>query len=141
MAAERLATDRQALELEQERLTAGMAAERHRLETETPVRLARIARESEVVREELAAHRARNELRALEVEHELMLRRAEQDLRREILPLEQSPRIVEAASQVLHGTNLSVYGADAAPLGQLAPLFDVLVRAVRGATAASGESA
>ena len=79
-----------------------------------------------------------NEVKAYDVEHELMLPRAQQDLRREILPLEQAPRIVEAASRVLQGTNLSVYGENAQLVGQLAPVFEILARAVKDATQRRG---
>jgi len=48
--------------------------------------------------------------------------------------VEQAPQIVEAASRVLQGTNLSIYGEHAELLGQLAPLFELLSRAVRQAT-------
>jgi hypothetical protein len=77
--------------------------------------------------------RLRNQVKALEVEHELELPRAQQELRREILPLEQAPRIVEAASRVLQGTNLSLYGDDAGLVGQLAPVLEILGGAVRQA--------
>ena len=49
-------------------------------------------------------------------------------MRREMLPLEQAPQIVESASKVLHGTNLSIYGEDGQLLGQLAPVFEILAR-------------
>ncbi len=41
---------------------------------------------------------------------------------------------MEAASGVLRGTNLSIYGEDGQLLGQLAPIFDLLTRAVGQAT-------
>ena len=56
-----------------------------------------------------------------------------------ILPLEQAPQMVEAASNVLRGTNLSIYGEGAELLGQLAPLFDYLTRALQKATQAPVE--
>jgi len=52
------------------------------------------------------------------------------DLRREILPLEQAPEVVKAASQVLQWTNLSIYGEGGQLIGQFAPFFDILGRAV-----------
>ena len=55
-----------------------------------------------------------------------------------MLPLEQAPQIVEAASKVLHGTNLSIYGENGQLLNQLAPIFDFLARAVQQATQARG---
>jgi hypothetical protein len=78
-----------------------------------------------------------NQVRALEVEHDLLLARATQDLRREILPLEQAPQIVESASKVLHGSNLSIYGEDSKIVGQVAPMLDLLGRAIERATAES----
>lgn len=134
----RVAEQRSAVEVDRTRTEA--AAEQARLEAETPARLARIERDMEIARRELELRRLQNELKALEVEHELLLPQALQDLRREILPLEQAPQIVKAASRVLSGTNLSVYGDDAQLVGQLAPVFEVLARAV-GQAMPKGEEA
>lgn len=137
-AAEDLATAQQAMALEQQRFLAEMAAEEARLAAEKPVRLARIEQEREALAEELKLRELQKRLKALEVERDLLLARAQQDLRREILPIEQAPQIVEAASRVLQGASLSVYGDEARLLGQLEPIFEVLARHVRTATAAPG---
>jgi hypothetical protein len=134
METERVETERQALRLEQERFRAEMEVEQDRVNTEAPVRLLRNAREAEVLRDELEMRRLQNEVKRLDVERKLLLDRAQQELRREILPLEQAPQIVAAASRVLRGTNLSIYGEDGRLLGQLAPVFEILARAVRQAT-------
>jgi hypothetical protein len=139
MDAEALATERQALELDQDRSRAQAEAERARIDAETPVRLHRLEREAEVLRADSPLLELRRSIREAEVERELMLSRAQQSLRREILPLEQAPRIVEAASGILRGTNLSIYGEDGRLLGQLAPLIGLLTEAVRAAVA-GGES-
>ena len=68
------------------------------------------------------------------MERDLLLARAEQGMRREMLPLEQAPQMVEAASKVLHGTNLSIYGENGHLVDQIAPIFDFLTRAVKDAT-------
>jgi len=131
---ENLATERQALELEQERLHAQLTADEDRVTTEAPVRLLRIETERRILAEELAMRRLQNQIRALDVERDLLLPRAQQDLRLAILPVEQAPQMVEAASKVLQGTNLSIYGEGAQVLGQLAPLFEYLARSVQQAT-------
>jgi hypothetical protein len=136
--AETLVSARHTLDLQRERLHAEMEAEADRATTEAPVRLLRIEREIEVARRELELRRIQIQVRALEVEHELMLSRGQQELRREILPIEQAPLIVKAASKVLNGANLSVYGEEAQLVGQLGPILDVLGRAVVRATTASG---
>ena len=135
---EDLATERQTLELEQERFRSRMDADRDRVTTEAPVRALRIETEAGILREELALRQLQNQVRAFEVEGELLLDRSRQDLRREILPLEQAPRIVESASRVLSGTNLSIYGDGGQLVGQLAPIFELLGRAVRQATPVGG---
>lgn len=132
-----LVSAQQALGIERERFQAQMEAEQDRLATESPVRLLKIEREVEVLRRELEMRRLQNEVRALDVEHELMLSRGQQELRLEILPIEQAPQIVEAASKVLNGTNLSIYGEDGQFVGRLAPVFDVLARAIERATGQS----
>lgn len=137
--AENLATERQKLQLEQERFAAEMEAAENRVTIEAPVRLLRIARETEILRQELEMRQLQNQAKALDVEHELQLPRARQAMQLELLPIEQAPRIVESASRILRGTNLSIYGDGAELLGQLAPVLDVVSRAVKGsATAMAG---
>ena len=135
--AEDLATERHLLELEQARLHSQLEADQDRVLAEAPVRLLQIEHERAILQEELALRELQNQVKALEVERDLLLSRAQQDLRREIIGLEQAPRIVEAASKVLHGTSLSIYGENAVLLGQLAPIFDVLTRAVTQSTEAA----
>jgi len=69
-----------------------------------------------------------------DVEADLLLERARQSLRLEMLPVEQAPRMVEAASRVLRGTNLSIYGENGQLLNQIAPIFELLTRSVQQAT-------
>jgi hypothetical protein len=138
MEAEKLATEQQALELARELFESEMATEQGKINLEAPVRLLKLARDGEVLREELALRDLKNQIRASEVEHDLFLPRAQQEMRREILPLEQAPQIVEAASKVLHGTNLSIYGEHTELLGQLAPVFEILARAAQQSIAAAG---
>ncbi len=133
MQAEQLAAEQQRLELEQQRFRSQMDAEQARVASEAPVRLFRIAREREILAEEMELRDLQARVKALDVERELLLPRAQQELRREILPLEQAPQIVESASKVLQGANLSIYGEDGQLMGQLGPLFEILTRAVRQA--------
>jgi hypothetical protein len=137
MQAEGVASERQAMELEQERFRAEMAAEQDRVTTQAPVRLLGIAKELEILREELELRQLQGQVRAFDVESELLLPRAQQQMRLELLPVEQAPRIVEAASKVLQGTNLSIYGEGAELLGGLTPLLELVGGAVRQATAAA----
>ena len=133
VAEQKLAGDRDALRRSEELFAAEMAAEQARVETEAPVRLLKVVREREVLAEELVMRELQNRVHAAEVEHDLALPRAQQELRRQILPLEQAPALVESASHVLDGANLSIYGENAQLLGQLGPLFEVLARSVRQA--------
>ncbi len=136
---EALATRRQQLALQAERVAAELAAEEARIAAEEPVRRLRVAKERELLAAELEVRRLQHEVRLLDVETDLAADRARQAMRAEILPIEQAPQIVEAASRVLNGTNLSVYGDEAAVLGQLAPVFSLIGRAV--ASAAPGAAA
>jgi len=131
--AEDLVTTRQALELGQEKFRLELEVEQNRAKEESPVRLLKIANERAILQEELEMRRLQNQVKAFEVEAELLLERGRQDLRRDILPIEQAPQIVESASRVLQGTNLSIYGDGSQVVGQLGPLFDLLARAVQQA--------
>jgi hypothetical protein len=135
--AEQVAAEQQRLRLEQERFSAQMVAEQARVTSEAPVRLFRIAREREILADELELRSLQGRVQALDVERELLLPRAQQELRRDILPLEQAPQIVESASHVLQGANLSIYGDDGQVLGQLGPLLEMLAGAVRQAAGRS----
>ena len=131
---EHFATERQEGELEQQRLHGRLAAEQDRLTAEAPVRLLRIETERAALAEELELQRLQAEVKALEVEQQLLLPRAQQALDLERLPVENAPEIVGAASRVLQGTNLTIYGDGAELLGQVAPLFELLGRALQQAT-------
>ena len=141
MGAEKIADERQALVVELEGLHAQLEADEDRINAEAPVRLLRIATERRILAEELELRRLESRVKSLDVELELLMPRARQDLRREILPLEQAPEVVKAASRVLQGTNLSIYGEGGQLIGQLAPFFDVLTRAVGQATRSAAEPA
>lgn len=131
--AEALATRRLELANMAERVAAEQAAEEAKILAEEPVRRLRVAKERELLALELEVRRLQHEVELLVVDTSLARDRARQSMRAEILPLEQAPEIVEAASRVLQGANLSIYGDDAMVLGQLAPVFDLLGRAVASA--------
>jgi hypothetical protein len=125
--AEHLETERQTLALEQERIAA-----------EAPVRLLKIETERGILAEELVMRRLQAQVQALDLERDLALPRAQQDMRLAMLPVEQAPQLVEAASKVLLGTNLTIYGDGAEVLGQIAPLLDLVGRAVGQAVTTGG---
>lgn len=131
---EGLATERQGIELELERRHAQLAAEQARLTAEAPVRLLRIETERQILAEELGMRQLQSQVQALDLERDLALPRARQEMRLALLPVEQAPRIAEAASKVLHGTNLSIYGEGAEVLGQLGPVLGLITAAVQRTT-------
>jgi hypothetical protein len=117
-----------------------LASDRSDIETAEATKLAELASEGRVGEQRLAADteqlRRQETLRRAEIERdrrmaaeELALRRAEQELRAAILPIEQAPTIAVAASRVLQGTNLSIYGENGRLIQELAPVFEVLARA------------
>ena len=130
VAEQKLASDREALRRSQVLMATEMAAQQARIEAEAPVRLARIERDREALEQELEMRAIENRVQALKVEHDLERARAEQELRLEMLPVEQGPRIIEAASSILHGSNLSLFGDEAGLMRQVAPVLDAVSRAV-----------
>jgi hypothetical protein len=134
--AEDLVTARHGLELDQEKFRLQLQMDEDRVNAETPVRLLKVQNETAVLREELEMRRLRKVVRELEVDVDLLLERARQDLRREMLPIEQAPQIVDSAARVLQGTNLSFYGEGGQLLGQLGPVFELLTRAIQQSTGA-----
>lgn len=130
VAEQKLASDREALRRSGALVATEMSAQQARIEAEAPVRLARIERDREALEQELEMRTVENRVHALKVEHDVQRARAEQELRLEMLPVEQGPRIIEAASSVLHGSSLSLFGDDAGLMRQVAPLLEAVSRAV-----------
>lgn len=133
MQVEKVETERHVFQLEQEKFHMQLDMEQDRLQLETPVRLLRIEKESAISCEELNLRELKNKVKEYEVAGDLTLDRVRQEMRREILPIEQIPQIVESASKVLHGTNLSIYGENNQLLSQLSPVFELLTRSIRQA--------
>ena len=131
MQAENLETERQALQLEQEKVRLQLEADQARTEAETPVQLFKLEKQTIVLQQELEMRKLQNQVKQFEVEGNLLIERARQELRLEMLPIEQTPQIVEAASRVLQGTNLSIYGENNQFIGQLAPIFELLARTLK----------
>lgn len=125
-ALESLDAERTSSEVESQKLALRKSADLEALETEAPVR----RRRHELRLEELKAALAEAELEqkkaAADLERDFMPRRAAQDLRMQLLPVEQRPQLAEAASKVLAGAKLSVYGEDSRLIGALEPLLDTL---------------
>jgi hypothetical protein len=130
-AAEELITRQEAVAQADALFLAEQASDAARLEAEIPVLRERIARETEIAAMELVLRQQQAAVQAAEVDRDLARARAEQALRMELLPIEQQPAIVKAASGVFRGANLSIYGEQAELLGQLAPVFELLGRSVR----------
>ncbi|HSI99030.1 MAG TPA: SPFH domain-containing protein [Patescibacteria group bacterium] len=130
VAEQKLESDREALRRSESLFEAEMVAQQARIEAETPVRLLRIEQDRAALEQELEMRSVENRVQAVKVQHDLQRTRAEQELRREILPLEQAPRIVEAASGILHGANLTLFGDEAGLMRQVAPVLEVVSRAV-----------
>jgi hypothetical protein len=128
MQQETLETHRKEIAVAREEFSLQQGAEREKIELEMPLRQFRAQKQREVLEEELEMRRLAAQVKALEVEAEVMLETARQQLQVEILPLEQIPQVVEAASQIFRGTNLSIYGDDGKLFALVAPLTDLLCR-------------
>ena len=144
LAEQKLVSDRQALRRSEALFQAEMVAQQARIEAEAPIRLLRIEHDRVALEQELGMRELEDRVQAIKVQHDLQRARAEQDLRREILPVEQAPRIVEAASGVLRDANLTVFGDELGLMRHVTPLLDVVSRAVEqvvgGGTVSSGRS-
>lgn len=138
-ALESLEAERTAREVESQKLALKKAADLETLEAEAPVR----KRRHELRLEELAAALEEAELERkkaeADVEREFLPRRASHELRLQMLPVEQRPQLAEAASKVLAGARLSVYGEDSRLVGALEPLLETLGGYLRGGASRGGE--
>lgn len=129
---ESLEAERTSREVESQKLALKKAADLETLEAEAPVR----RRRHQYRLEELAAalEEAGLEVKKAEadVERDFLPRRASHELRLQMLPVEQRPQLAEAASKVLAGARLSVYGEDSRLVGALEPLLETLGGYLRG---------
>lgn len=129
---ESLETERTKAEVERGKLELRVAAEREALEAEAPVARLRHEQALQDLRSRLEELGLEAERSRLEVERDFAAKRAEHSLALELLPLEQRPLLAEAASKVLNGARLSVYGEDSRLMAALGPLLETLGEALHG---------
>lgn len=129
---EGLESDRLRIALDQERNALQKQAEQAQIETDTPVQLLRLRNQLAVLRAREECLELEKQVRSLEVERDLLQERASLEMRRQMLPLEQAPQIVESVSHLFNGTRLSVYGEDCRLMQTVEPLLDLLSGALQG---------
>ena len=132
---ESLETERQRIAHDREKHALEVEAERARVEMDKPLQVLRLRNRLAVLEVEKEELELEKQVEAIRVEKDLLLKRAEHELRRQILPLEQAPQIVESASHLFNGARLSVYGQDARLMGTVEPLVAMLRDAIQGLAA------
>ncbi len=126
-----LETERKRTKIAEEKLILAQELKQKKIETETPIHLLGIEKASEIAKEEIALRKLENKARELEVQTEILLEKAKMVLDKEILPIKQMPAMVASASQIFQGSNLSVYGENEEIMKMIAPLADLLMRALK----------
>jgi hypothetical protein len=126
-------TERKQIRLDRQKDELEAEAEQARIEMDKPVQLARFANRLEVLRAEMQTLELERQMEEIGAAKDFIRKRAEHEMRRDILPIEQAPQIVESASRLFQGTRLSVYGGDARLMEAVEPVLDVLADALRGA--------
>lgn len=132
---ESLETERQRIAHDREKYALEVEADRARVEMDKPLQVLRFQNRLAILEVEKEALELDKQVEAIRVEKDFLLKRAEHDLRRQILPLEQAPQIVESASHLFNGARLSMYGEDSRLMGTVEPLVEMLSDALRGLTA------
>ena len=135
---ESLETERQRIAHDREKHALEVEADRARVEMDKPLQVLRLRNRLAVLEVEKEELELEKQVEAIRVEKDLLLKRAEHELRRQILPLEQAPQIVESASHLFNGARLSVYGQDARLMGTVEPLVAMLRDAIQGLAASVG---
>ncbi|MCX7029014.1 MAG: hypothetical protein NTU62_02725 [Spirochaetes bacterium] len=130
---ESLETERQQIALDREKHVLQAEAKREAIEMDKPVQLARFVNRLEVLRAEMQTLELERQMEEIGAAKDLIRKRAKHEMRRDILPIEQAPQIVESASRLFQGTRLSVYGGDARLMKAVEPVLDMLADALRGA--------
>lgn len=132
-AQEQLETEKQRIAVAREQHALEAEADLAAVEADAPVQLERLARRVEVLRAErevLELERAVEEIAAAK---DLIRARAEHEMRREMLPIEQAPKIAESAAKLFQGSRLSVYGGDGGLMAAVEPVLDALADGLRSA--------
>jgi len=131
---ENLESERQRITIAEETFQLQKALEKNETESDTPVQLLKMEHKMELMQKELELRKLEHEIKELEVRTNMLAERAKHDLRKEILPLEQTPEIASALSQIFKGANLSVYGeATESIFSTYAPLIEVLINSLKRA--------
>jgi len=138
---ENLGSEKQRVAIEEETFQLQKDFERNQSESDTPVQMLKLQHKFELMQKELELRQLEYEIKELEVRTSMLAEKARQDLRKEILPLEQTPEIANALSQIFKGANLSVYGnATESMLSTYAPLVELLVNSLKRAGFQNGQS-
>lgn len=129
---ENLESEKQRVAIAEETFQLQKELEKNQTESDTPVQMLKLQHRMELVQKELELRRLEYEIKDLEVRTNMLAERAKQDLRKEILPLEQTPEIANALSQIFKGANLSVYGtATESVMSTYAPLVELLINSLK----------
>jgi hypothetical protein len=137
---ENLESEKQRVAIAEETFQLQKELEKNQTESDTPVQMLKLQHRIELVQKELELGRLEYELKDLEVRTNILAEKAHQDLRKEILPLEQTPEIANALSQIFRGANLSVYGnATDSVFSTYAPLVELLMNALKRVGLPSGQ--
>jgi len=130
---ENLESEKQRVTIDNETFRLQKELEKNKTESDTPIQLLKLEHRVKLLQQELEMRKLEHEVREIMAQTNTLEEKAKQDLRKEILPLEQMPKIADALSQVFNGANLSVYGESAETIfSTYAPLVDLLINSIKG---------
>jgi SPFH domain/Band 7 family protein len=129
---ENLQSEKQRVAIAEETFQLQKELEKNQTESDTPVQMLKIQHRLELMQKEIELRKLEYELKDLEVRTNMLEEKAKQDLRKEILPLEQTPEIASALSNIFQGANLSIYGdATESVLSTYAPLVELMINSLK----------
>lgn len=137
---ENLQSEKQRVAIAEETFQLQKELEKNQTESDTPVQMLKIQHRLELRQKEIELRKLEYELKDLEVRTNMLEEKAKQDLRKEILPLEQTPEIASALSNIFQGANLSIYGdATESVLSTYAPLVELMINSLKRVGFPNGE--
>jgi len=129
---ENLESEKQRVAINEETFLLQKGLEKNQTESDTPVQMLKMEHKMSLMKKELELRRLELEIKDLVVQGNMVEEKARQDLRKEILPLEQTPEIASALSQIFQGANLSVYGdATESVFSTYVPLIELLINSLK----------
>jgi hypothetical protein len=128
---EHLDTERERTMIAHEKLRLQKGYEQAEIEANHPLAQLRVEKDIERLQLEVQKRAIENRLEELKVEAAMLQEKARHALKKELLPLEQAPKVAEALGVMFRGMHLSVIGQEMPLVASMALLLELMTQKLR----------